>query len=248
MKIARLGLSEGPRYALLDEESQEFILLADDPMFGEGRPTSHRISVDKARVISPMIPRSKVIGYGGTFYEGKAPASMDELFMFLKPNTSVIGPDDPIILPRHMLPVFHEVELAVVIGRVAKDILPERAPEAIFGYTVANDVTGTHAVNALAKGADTFCPIGPYIETELDPSRVSLVSRVNGEVRRQGNSADLAFSVAELVAYASQQFTLLPGDIILTGSPAGVGDISDGQTVEVEAEGIGILRNPVIAR
>ena len=162
-----------------------------------------------------------------------------------------MGPDDPIVLPAHLPEVVHEVELAVVIGRVAKDVPPERAHEAILGYTVADDVTGVHANLAVAKGTDTFCPVGPYIETELDPSDLALASRIDGELSREGRTSQLAFSIPELVSHASKMFTLLPGDIVLTGSPGVRGvepQIASGQTVEVECEGIGRLRNPVIRR
>ena len=251
MKIARIGLDQGPRYAVVDEEGDELILLADDPLFGEGKPTGQRLRPEDVRLVSPMIPRSKVVGFGGSYPDGEPPASTDDLLVFLKPNTSVVGPDDPIVLPPHLPEVVHEVELAVVIGRVAKDVPPERAHEAILGYTVADDVTGVHANLAVAKGTDTFCPVGPYIETELDPSDLALASRIDGELSREGRTSQLAFSVPELVSHASKMFTLLPGDIVLTGSPGVRGvdpQIASGQTVEVECEGIGRLRNPVIRR
>lgn len=252
MKIARVGLDQGPRYALFNEEAHEFIVLADDPLFGEGKPTGQRLDSKEVRLVSPMIPRSKVIGFGGTYGDGEPPASMDELLVFLKPNTSVIGPDDPIVLPPYLPNVIHEVELAVVIGRVAKDVPPERANEAILGYMVADDVTGVHANLAVAKGADTFCPVGPFIETELDPADLALTSWIDGEVSREGRTSQLAFSVPELVSHASKMFTLLPGDIILTGSPGvrdeGEAGIAAGQVVEVECEGIGKFRSPVVRR
>ncbi|MDO4887306.1 MAG: fumarylacetoacetate hydrolase family protein [Actinomycetaceae bacterium] len=245
MKIARLGLDQGPRYAVLDDEAGEFVLLADDPMFGSVTLTGTRMDAEQVRLVSPMIPRSKVIGFGGTY--GR-PTSLGELMVFLKPNTAVIGPDEPIILPGFTDSVEHEVEIAVVIGRVAKNAPVERAHEAIFGYTVANDVTADSANIAMAKGFDTACPIGPFIVTDLDPAGLALSSRVDRQPRRSGNTSDLAFSIPELVAYASSIFTLLPGDVILTGSPAGPGQIAPGQTVEVECEGIGVLRNPVLRR
>lgn len=246
MKLARLGLEDGPRYAILDDEAREFVLLSDDPMFGRGEPTSQRIPVENARIISPMIPRSKVIGFGGSMTGGKAESTSD-LMVFVKPNTSVIGPNEPIIIPKGY-EISHECEIAVVIGGVAKDLTPEKAEQAIFGYTVANDVTSTHPCQAAAKGADTFCPVGPYIETELDPAKLALTSRVNGQQVIDSSTAHLPFSVAELVAYASQLFTLLPGDIILTGSPGGSGPVKDRDIVEVSVEGIGVLRNTVVAR
>ncbi|MFT0846727.1 fumarylacetoacetate hydrolase family protein [Actinomycetaceae bacterium L2_0104] len=251
MKIARLSLDQGPRYAAFDEESQSYLVLSDDPLFGKIEVTGQRVAADDAHLVAPMIPRSKVVGYIGTYPDGEggvAAQSMDELTMFLKPNTSVIGPDDPIVLPRWAQTVRHEPELAVVISRACKDIPASRVKDVVFGYTVANDVTAVAHDKVRAKCFDTSSPIGPVIETDIDVSDLRLVSRVNGEERKAGSTASLAFTVADLVAYASTIFTLLPGDIILTGAPAGTGEIEAGQVVEVECEGIGFLRNPVLRR
>lgn len=256
MKIARLGLDQGPRFSVLDEESQTYLILSDDPLFGKIEATGQRIAVDEAHLVAPMIPRSKVVGYIGSYPStsdgaesmGAGPVTLDELTMFIKPNTSVIGPDDPIVLPRWAKQVRHEPELAVVISRACKDISPTRVKDVVFGYTVANDVTAVANDKVRAKCFDTSSPIGPVIETDCEVADLALVSRVDGEERTSGSTAALAFSVAELVAYASTIFTLLPGDIILTGAPAGAGDIEAGQVVEVECEGIGTLRNPVLRR
>ena len=247
MKIARLGLDRGPRYAVLDEDSDEFVLLSDDPLFGSVAPTGQRLPADRARLVSPMIPRSKVVGFAGT-YDEEPCAAPAGLTVFLKPNTAVVGPGDPIVPPAFADRLSHGVELAVVIGRVAKDCPVERAGEAIFGYTVANDVTAQTRDVACAKGFDTACPLGPVIDTDADPGDLALTSRVDARERLSGSTGQLAFSVPELVSYASSIFTLLPGDVILTGSPHGRGDVEPGQTVEVECEGIGVLRNPVARR
>ncbi len=266
MKIARLSLDQGPRFAALDEETRTYLVLSDDPMFGKIEATGQRVSIEDAHLVAPMIPRSKVVGYEGTFGldgEGRRVELLEDLPMFLKPNTSVIGPDDPIVLPRWATTVHHGPELAVVIGRVCKDIAMSRVSDVIFGYTVANDVTAVAGDATRAKGFDTSCPIGPVIETDLDIADfdiagLRLESRVDGEVRRAGSTSQLVFSVAELVAHASSIFTLLPGDIILTGAPtgvdgsgvggSGVGEIEAGQSVEVSCEGIGSFRNPVLRR
>lgn len=198
-----------------------------------------------------MIPRSKVVCVGKNYRDhaaemgGEAPA---EPLLFLKPNTSVIGPGDVIVRPRQSERTDFEGELAVVIGRVAKDVSAVDADSYIFGYTVANDVTARDLQRsdgqwARAKGFDTFCPLGPVIETEFDlDGGHRIVSRVNGEVRQDGPLSDMVHSVADIIAYASAAFTLLPGDVVLTGTPAGIGPFEAGDTVEVEISGIGVLR------
>jgi 2-keto-4-pentenoate hydratase/2-oxohepta-3-ene-1,7-dioic acid hydratase in catechol pathway len=173
--------------------------------------------------------------------------------MFLTPNTAVVGPDDPIVLPPFSDEVHYEGELAVVIGRICKDVPRERVDEVVLGYTCANDVTARDLQKsdgqwARAKGFDSSCPLGPWIATDLDPEDLRLTTRVDGETVQDGTTADMVFDVAELVSYASHAFTLLPGDVILTGTPAGVGPLRAGQRVEVEVEGIGVLSNPVVER
>ena len=256
MKIARLSLDQGPRFAALDEETGTYLVLSDDPLFGKIEATGQRISADDAHLVAPMIPRSKVVGYEGTFgvdAEAGGATSLADLTMFLKPNTSVIGPDDPVVLPPWAKTAYHGPELAVVIGRACKDVAVSRVKDVIFGYTVANDVSAAAGDNTRAKAFDTSCPIGPVIETDLDTADLKLESKVDGEVRHEGSTSKLMFSVAELVAHASSIFTLLPGDIVLTGIPAGVGgaepgEIEAGQDVEVSCESIGSFRNPVLRR
>ena len=256
MKIARLSLDQGPRFAALDEETGTYLVLSDDPLFGKIEATGQRISADDAHLVAPMIPRSKVVGYEGTFgvdAEAGGATSLADLTMFLKPNTSVIGPDDPVVLPPWSKTAYHGPELAVVIGRACKDVAVSRVKDVIFGYTVANDVSAAAGDNTRAKAFDTSCPIGPVIETDLDTADLKLESKVDGEVRHEGSTSKLMFSVAELVAHASSIFTLLPGDIVLTGIPAGVGgaesgEIEAGQDVEVSCESIGSFRNPVLRR
>jgi 2-keto-4-pentenoate hydratase/2-oxohepta-3-ene-1,7-dioic acid hydratase in catechol pathway len=171
--------------------------------------------------------------------------------LFFKPNTSVAGPGDPVTLPSWTEQVSYEGELAVVIGRMCKDVPVERVPEVVFGYTAANDLTGrdvqkTDGQWARAKGFDGACPLGPWIETDLDTSALAVRSRVNGETKQDGNTRDMVFDVPFLVSYVSQAFTLLPGDVILTGTPAGVGIVDEGDRIEVEVEGIGVL--PTVLR
>jgi 2-keto-4-pentenoate hydratase/2-oxohepta-3-ene-1,7-dioic acid hydratase in catechol pathway len=220
--------------------------------------TGRRIRLEDARLLAPVIPRSKVVCIGKNYADhveemknvtgGEAP---EEPLLFLKPNTSVIGPGEPILRPAISNRVEHEGELAMVIGAVTKDVSEEDALKHVFGFTCANDVTARDLQIkdgqwTRGKGFDTFCPLGPVIETDPDLSDARVVTRVNGEVRQEGRTSQLIHSLARIVAFASQAFTLLPGDVILTGTPAGVGLLESGDTVEVEIEGIGILRNPVL--
>jgi 2-keto-4-pentenoate hydratase/2-oxohepta-3-ene-1,7-dioic acid hydratase in catechol pathway len=228
-------------------------VLKSDPLFAGYDPTGERVPLGEARLLAPVIPRSKVVAVGKNYREhaeemgGEAPA---EPLLFLKPNTSVIGPGDAIVLPPESAQVEHEGELAVVIGRVARRVSEADAPSVIFGYTIANDVTARDLQRrdgqwTRAKGFDTFCPLGPVISTEVDLERGVIETTVNGERRQRGSFADMVHSVPSIVAYASNVFTLLPGDVILTGTPAGVGPIEDGDRVEVTVSGLGTLANPV---
>ncbi|KZE91132.1 fumarylacetoacetate hydrolase family protein [Microbacterium sp. TNHR37B] len=250
MQIARFSHDEKIRFGVIDEG--EVVVLAGDPLFSGFDTTGERIPVSEVTLLAPVIPRSKVVCVGKNYRDhaaemgGEAPA---EPLLFLKPNTSVIGPGDVIVRPRQSERTDFEGELAVVMGRVTKDVSVDDALGRVFGYTVANDVTARDLQRsdgqwARAKGFDTFCPLGPVIETEFDlTGGARIVSRVNGEVRQDGPLSDMVHSVAEIIAYASAAFTLLPGDVILTGTPAGVGPFEAGDTVEVEIGGIGVLRN-----
>lgn len=256
MRIARFITGENPQYGILDEETDELIVLRGDPIYGDLDTTGKRVPLDEVRLLSPVIPRSKVIGIGRNYADHAAEMGNEvpaEPLVFLKPNTSVIGPDDPIVLPAYSQNVHHEAELAVVISRLCKFVPREKAGDVIFGYTVANDVTArdvqsTDSQWTRAKGFDTSCPLGPYIALDLDVSDLAVRARVDGEIRQDGRTSDLVHKVPDLVAYVSSIFTLLPGDVILTGTPAGVGPIDVGQRVEVEVEGIGAFSNPVVRR
>ena len=211
----------------------------------------------EARLVSPVIPRSKVVGISGSC---TAPASQPgaEPTVFLKPNTAVVGPDSPIVLPHWSHEVHYEAELAVVIKSVAKDLAPRDVPRVVLGYTVANDVSARDRQRGddtwtRAKAFDTSCPLGPWIEvpgpeTGFDPDDAVVRVRVDGDLVQEGATSDMIRSVAELVSYASGIFTLLPGDVVLTGTSAGTGEIRAGQRVEVEVEGIGSFSNPVVRR
>ncbi|MFY9263543.1 MAG: fumarylacetoacetate hydrolase family protein [Actinomycetaceae bacterium] len=252
MKIARLSLSQGPRFAVVDE-SENYHVLAGDPLYSGFETTGQVLGAEDVNLVAPMIPRSKVVGLGGTFHqEGQpAPDRSKAPVTFLKPNTAVVGPNVPITEPSFATDLHHEAELAVIISRLCKDVPVERVDEVIFGYTVANDVTdvGTAKTDpqwARAKGFDTSCPIGPVIETELDTSDLTIRLTIDGEVVQEGTTANMAYSVPELVSYVSSCFTLLPGDIILLGAVAPGVAGGPGSEIEAYVEGIGTLRNPVV--
>ena len=250
MRIARFSHHDAIKYGIVDES--DLVVLAGDPMFAGFDTTGERVPLADVALLAPVIPRSKVVAVGRNYREhaaefgNEAPTAP---LLFLKPNTAVIGPCDAIVLPPQSARVDFEGELAAVIGKIAKNVPAERALEYVFGYTVGNDVTARDLQRAdgqwaRAKGFDTFCPLGPAIETEFDPSGDAvLTTRLDGEVRQQAPITDMIHSVSDIIAYASAAFTLLPGDVILTGTPAGVGPMNAGQTVEVEITGLGILRN-----
>jgi 2-keto-4-pentenoate hydratase/2-oxohepta-3-ene-1,7-dioic acid hydratase in catechol pathway len=261
MRLARFSVDDRVAYGIVEGDvddassgidDAEIAVIAGHP-FAPFEFTGERIRMSRARLLAPVLP-SKVMAFAKTYADharemgGETPA---DPVMFLKPSTAVVGPGNAIVLPALSSEVHHEAELAVVIGRLCREVPHERAHEVILGYTCANDVTARDLQRSdgqwsRAKGFDTFCPLGPWIETDLDPADVTVECRVDGEVRQSGRTADLAFSVADLVVWASAAMTLLPGDVILTGTPAGVGPIVAGNVVEVTVGGIGTLRNQVI--
>lgn len=256
MRVARFTRGQDPAYALV--EGDELVVLRGDPLYMSVQPTGERVRLDDdgVRLLAPVIPRSKIVGVGRNYAEHAAEHGHDvptTPLLFFKPNTSVIGPDDPIVLPEFSHQVEHEAELAVVIGKVTKDVSPERALDHVFGFTVANDVTARDVQRAepqwaRAKGFDSSCPIGPWIVPGLDVEDLAVTCRVNDEVRQDGRTAQMVFDVPFLISYISEAFTLLPGDVILTGTPAGVGPLEHRDVVEAQVEGIGVLRNPVLRR
>lgn len=252
MRIARFSHQDAIRFGIVDEG--ELVVLAGDPLFAGFETTGERVPLGDVALLAPVIPRSKVIGIARNYRDHAAELGNEvpaEPMMFLKPNTSVIGPGDAIVRPAQSERTDYEGELAAVIGRVAKNVSPEDALDYVFGYTIGNDVTArdlqkTDGQWARAKGFDTFCPLGPAIETEYEPSADKrIITRRNGEVVQDGTLGEMVHSVASFISYASHAFTLLPGDVILAGTPAGVGPFVAGDTVEVEITGLGVLRNSV---
>jgi 2-keto-4-pentenoate hydratase/2-oxohepta-3-ene-1,7-dioic acid hydratase in catechol pathway len=262
MRIARFASGGDPQYGVVElaedggRHPGTVSSLTGDPLATPVQLTGERHELDGVRLLAPVIPRSKVVAIGKNYAAhaaemgGEVPA---EPLMFIKPNTSVVGPGDPVFYPRQSAEVHYEGELAVVIGRICRDVPAERAGDVIYGYTVGNDVTARDLQRkdvqfTRAKGFDSFCPLGPWIETELDTSDLRVTTHLNGDLVQDGRTRDMVFDVPALIAYVSGVMTLLPGDVILTGTPEGVGPMQVGDEVEITVAGIGSLTNKVAAR
>jgi 2-keto-4-pentenoate hydratase/2-oxohepta-3-ene-1,7-dioic acid hydratase in catechol pathway len=258
MRIARFTAGEEPRFGVVDEEGDPAVLatLLGDPLHQGIEPTGERVALDEVRLLAPVIPRSKVVCVARNYAEHAAETGgerPDEPLLFLKPNTSVVGPGDPIGYPRQSSDVQFEGEMAVVIRRICRDVPAERARDVILGFTVGNDVTARDLQRrdvqlTRAKGFDSFCPLGPWIETDLDSGDLEVTTTLNGDVRQRGRTSQMIFDVPTLVAHITSVMTLLPGDVILTGTPAGVGAMRPGDDVAVTVQGIGTLTNRVVSR
>jgi len=232
------------------------VVVCRGDLTGIMEPVGTRLPLDRVRLLAPVIP-GKIIGIGRNYGAharelGNVPPE-EEPMIFLKPPSAVISPGDPIVLPSASRRVDHEAELGVIIGKAARNLRADDDPlQYVLGYSCVNDVTARDLQKkdvqfTRGKGFDTFCPFGPWIETELDPGRVLVTCRVNGEVRQQAPTSDMLFSISTLIRFLAGIMTLFPGDLIATGTPAGVGPLAAGDMVEVEVEGIGILSNPVRA-
>ena len=252
MKIVRVQTPEGIRYGGVEEEG---IRVHEGSPLVAWEPTEVMIPFRDARLLSPILP-TKVVAVGRNYEDHAAElgnVTPDAPTIFLKPSTSVIGPEEAIVLPTASSEVHHEAEMAIVIGTVARNVRAEDANSVILGFTAANDVTARDLQRAdgqwgRAKGFDTFCPLGPAIETEFDPLEDHAIECVvNNEIRQGASIIDMVFGVAELVEFITSAMTLLPGDVILTGTPSGVGPIVAGDRVEVRLDGVGTLANPVVA-
>ena len=250
-----------PQYGVVELASDNGIypdtieILEGDPLSGSAQPTGERIALEQVRLLAPVVPgKLACIGknYAAHIAEmgGGAPP---EPIVFLKPTTSVIGPGDTILRPPETQLLHYEGELVVVFGKRCRRVRAENASEVIFGYTIANDVTCRDLQNrdgqwTRAKGFDTFCPLGPWIRTDLglsEAGHLNIRTTVNGEVHQDANTSLMLTGIARLIEHVTAFTTMLPGDVILTGTPAGVGEIVPGDQVSVEIEGIGILTNPV---
>jgi 2-keto-4-pentenoate hydratase/2-oxohepta-3-ene-1,7-dioic acid hydratase in catechol pathway len=249
MKIARFNLNGEIRFGSVIGD--QVSLFAGSP-FESKELSGESVNLDQIQLLAPVAP-SKIICIGMNYAAHAAEIAQDvpdEPLMFFKPISAIIASGDTIVLPHQSDQVELEVELAVVIGKQAKNISKSEVKSHIFGYTIGNDITArdiqfSDLQWARSKGFDTFCPLGPWIETEFDPSDKHLDSRVHGEARQHANTNDMIFDVETIVSFVSENVTLFPGDIILTGSPAGISRIFHGDAVECEIEGIGVLRNQV---
>jgi len=265
VRIARFTTGEDPQFGVVTGELDDHgeidpdatvVAIASDPLYAGINLTDQQFRLEDVRLLAPVLPRSKVVGIGRNYAAHAAELGHDlpvEPLMFLKPNTSVVGPGDPVFYPRQTQELHYEGELAVVIGRICRDVPPEQVSQVVFGYTVGNDVTARDLQRSdvqftRAKGFDSFCPLGPWIETELDVSALRVQTYLNGDVKQDGSTKDMIFDVPALVAHVSSVMTLLPGDVILTGTPEGVGPMEVGDEVDVVVEGIGSLTNRIVAR
>jgi len=265
VRIARFTTGEDPLYGVVTGEVDEhgipnedcvIVGLNGDPLYVGLQLNNKEYALSDVRLLAPVIPRSKIIGIGRNYAAhaaemgGEVPS---EPLMFMKPNTSVVGPDDPVFYPRQSNELHYEGELAVVISRPCRDVPAAKYADVVQGYTVANDVTARDLQRSdgqftRAKGFDSFCPLGPWIETELDTSDLRLQTFVNGELKQDGRTSDMIFDVPALIEYVSSVMTLLPGDVILTGTPEGVGPVDVDDEIEISISGIGNLTNKVKSR
>ena len=250
MRVVRFLHDGKPRYGLL--EGEEIRPLAAFPEGQRFEPKGEPLPLEGAKLLSPCVP-SKIIALGLNYRDHAAELGLplpEEPLIFLKPPSAVIGPGDTILLPPESERVDYEAELAVVIGRRARRVRPEEALNYVLGYTCFNDVTARDLQQkdgqwTRAKSFDTFAPLGPWIETALDPSALKVRSYLNGKLRQDSSTKELVFSVPEIISFVSNIMTLLPGDVIATGTPPGIGPLAPGDVIEVEIEGIGRLRNVV---
>lgn len=250
MKVARFSAGNEPRYGIVD--GPELVSLKGHPLVNGYDTTAERIAIKDVRLLAPTIP-SKIVCIGKNFADHAAEIGQsitEEPLIFLKPSSAIIGHEDSIVIPPQTNHVELEAELTLVIGKLAKNVSEQDALDYLWGYTIANDVTARDLQFqdeqwARSKAFDTFCPLGPWIETELVPDGQVIESRINGELRQHVSISKMVHSIPKIISYVSWNMTLLPGDIILTGSPAGISQILKGDLVECEVEGIGTLRNRV---
>jgi 2-keto-4-pentenoate hydratase/2-oxohepta-3-ene-1,7-dioic acid hydratase in catechol pathway len=253
--LPEAGLGSDPLYGILEEDNT-ITVIAGDPIYQGIQKTAAKLELSKTRLLAPVIPRSKIVAIGKNYADHAAEMGgvvPEEPIIFIKPNTTVIGPSDTIVWPASAPSIDYEAELAIVIGRICKDVPQEKVNDVIFGYTMANDVTSREHQKkdgqwARAKGFDTFCPLGPWIETDFVPGTQRITTLLNGEVVQDAHLSDMIFKVPDIINFVSSVMTLLPGDVIITGTPAGIGPMPEKSTVAVSIEGLGQLTNKVSAR
>lgn len=265
MRIARFA-KDGmePTYGIIElavdggDHPDTISVISADPLAGVPvNYTGERFDLDEVRLLAPVIPRSKVVGVGRNYADHAAELGHgipETMLAFFKPNTSVIGPGEAIVRPEGVKDLHFEGELAIVIGRFCKEVPAQRVAEVIFGYTIANDITARDWQQLdgqwwRAKGADTFLPLGPWINTHWgieEASQLGIQTRIGDELRQDGNTKYMLRGIVDTVVAVTKECTLLPGDVILTGTPAGVGALADGDVVRVTIDGLGELSNPVV--
>ncbi|WP_460354003.1 fumarylacetoacetate hydrolase family protein [Mycobacterium sp. ZZG] len=259
MRLGRIASPDGVAFVSIEGPPDDPAAavareIAEHP-FGTPTFTGRQWPLADVRLLAPILA-SKVAAMGKNYaahIEEMGGGTFEDPIIFLKPNTAIIGPYTPIQLPADANPVHFEGELAVVIGRPCKDVPASRAAENILGYTIANDVSARDQQRkdgqwTRAKGHDTFCPVGPWIETDLDPSDLEIRTEVNGEVKQRSRTSLMIHDVGAIIEWVSAVMTLLPGDLILTGTPEGVGPLEHGDVVSITVEGIGTLTNPVVRK
>jgi len=250
MQIVRFRAGGKTRYGGLEGASVVEYSGTPWSVFRRGR---RRYALRQVLLLAPTVP-SKIVAVGLNYRDHAVEMNMplpEEPRIFLKPVSAIVGPDDPIVLPPQSARVEHEAELAVVMKRRCHNVAAERARDYVLGYTCLNDVTARDIQArdrgpTRAKAFDTFCPLGPCIATDIDPNAATVEALVNGIVRQSGSTKDFVFPVEDLIARVSEVMTLLPGDVIATGTPAGVGPLHAGDRVEIRIDGVGVLKNPVV--
>ena len=252
---ADLGVGTDPLFGVLNDQDS-ILVLRGDPIYSGIVPQDKSLKLIDVKLLAPVIPRSKVVCIGKNYADHAAEMGSvvpTEPIIFIKPNTSVIGPNETIIWPSMSERVDHEVELAIVIGRICKEVPAAKARDVIYGYTIANDVTARDLQKkdgqwSRAKGFDTFCPLGPWIETEFVPKDQKITATLNGEIRQSSVLSEMIFKIPQIIEFVTNVMTLLPGDVVLTGTPAGIGPMPAGASISVAIEGLGTLTNKVSAR
>ncbi|NDF93225.1 MAG: DUF2437 domain-containing protein [Actinobacteria bacterium] len=261
MRIVRFSppagsnLGSDPHFGLL-EDDMKIKAIASDPLYAGIFKQEEVFALSEVKLLAPVIPRSKVVCVGKNYADhaaemgGEVP---EEPIIFIKPNTSVIGPEDLIQWPDTSERIDHEAELAVVISKICKEVPRQKVKDVIFGYTLANDVTARDLQKkdgqwSRAKGFDTFCPLGPWIDTEFIPGDQLITAHVDGELKQSAKLSDMVFDVPFIIEFVTKVMTLLPGDVILTGTPSGIGPMNPSGEVSISIEGLGTLRNRVSSR
>jgi len=251
----KLGVGTDPLFGVLNDQDA-ILVLRGDPIYSGIVPVEKSLNLSDVKLLAPVIPRSKVVCIGKNYADHAAEMDSEvptEPIIFIKPNTSVIGPNETIIWPRMSERIDYEAELAIVIGRICKEVPASKAKDVIYGYTLANDVTARDLQKkdgqwSRAKGFDTFCPLGPWIETDFIPGDQNITATLNGEVKQSSMLSEMIFKVPQIVEFVTNVMTLLPGDVILTGTPAGIGPMPSGASITVAIDGLGALTNKVSSR